>query len=397
MWQWFTANGLGILIWSIAVLVALVITMHRIEDRIEKTAARKESRKRYRRRLLAVRVLIWTCLTFIGLAAAAVVTSRQGIEGMVTQEAVEVWFLEHGVYVLAVASIAYLFYRLARAFIPRVADRWVTGVGRGRHAREERIKRSHTLGSFLTGSATAVIVLVAVLMILSKVGINIAPLLAAAGVVGIAIGFGAQSLIRDMLRGFLILTQNQYNKGDWVQIADPPISGIVEDVNIMRTVLRDVDGIVHSVPNGAISTTSNYTKEWSRVNIDIPVAYGEDLDHVTEVINRVGVELAEDETFGSMITAAPKVLRVNKFGDSGIDLKVLGETKPLMQWEVTGELRKRVKKAFDREGIEIPWPHVKLYFGNSPMGEGLPCPSCSQLNLPGSRFCAHCGASLTPK
>ena len=99
----------------------------------------------------------------------------------------------------------------------------------------------------------------------------------------------------------------------------------------------------------------------------------------------------------TMITAAPKVLRVNKFGDSGIDLKVLGETKPLMQWDVTGELRKRVKKAFDREGIEIPWPHVKLYFGDGPMGKGLPCPSCSRLNLPGSQFCAHCGTSLTSK
>ena len=395
MWQWFTVNGLGILIWSIAVLVALVIIMHRIEDRIEKTAARKRSKKSYHRRLLAVRVLIWICLTFIGLAAAAVVTSRQGIEGMVTQEAVEVWFLEHGVYVLAVASIAYLFYRLARAFIPRIADRWVKGVDKGRHAHEERIKRSHTLGSVLTGSATAVIVLVAVLMILSNVGISITPILAAAGVVGIAIGFGAQSLIRDILRGFLILTQNQYNKGDVVRIAG--ITGLVEDVNIMRTVMRDLDGIVHSIPSGEISTASNYTKEWSRVNIDIPVAYGEDLDHVTEVINRVGAELAEDDTFGPMIRAAPKVLRVNKFGDSGIDLKVLGETKPLMQWEVTGELRKRVKKAFDREGIEIPWPHVKLYFGDGPMGKGLPCLSCSQLNLPGSRFCAHCGASLTPE
>ena len=395
MWQWLTANGLGILIWSIAVLVALVIIMHRIEDRIEKKAARKESGKRYRRRLLAIRVLIWTCSTFIGLAAAAVVTSRQGIEGMVTQEAVEVWFLEHGGYVLAIASIAYLFYRLARAFIPRIADRWVKEVGKGRQAREERIKRSHTLGSVLTGSATAVIVLVAVLMILSKVGISITPILAAAGVVGIAIGFGAQSLIRDILRGFLILTQNQYNKGDVVRIAG--ITGLVEEVTIMRTVMRDLDGIVHSIPSGEISTSSNYTKEWSRVNIDIRVAYGEDLDHVTEVINRVGAELAEDDTFGPMITAAPKVLRVNNFGESGIEIKVLGETKALMQWDVTGELRKRVKKAFDREGIEIPWPHVKLYFGDGPMGKGLPCPSCSKPNLPGGRFCAHCGASLTSK
>ncbi|MDD5590475.1 MAG: mechanosensitive ion channel [Dehalococcoidales bacterium] len=395
MWQWFTANGLEILIWSIVILIALVITMHRIESLVKKTATRKEPAKKYSRWLTAVRVFIWICLVFVGLAAAAVIISRQGVEGMVTQDEVEVWFLKHGVYILAVAAIAYFFYRLARVLIPRMVDHWVKGVGKGRYAKEERTKRSQTLSSFLTGSATAVIVLVAVLMILSRVGINITPLLAAAGVVGIAIGFGAQSMVRDMLRGALILMQNQYNKGDVVRIAG--ITGLVEDVNIMRTVMRDLDGIVHSIPNGEVSTSSNYTKEWSRVNIDIPVAYGEDLDHVTEVINRVGASLAEDDIFGRMITTAPKVLRVSNFGESGIEIKVLGETKPLMQWDVTGELRKRVKKAFDQEGIEIPWPHVKIYFGDSPMGKGLPCPSCSRPNLSGSRFCTHCGASLTVK
>jgi len=393
MWQWFTINGFEILIWSIAVLVALIIAMHRMERGAEKEKERKDSGKKYRTRLFVVRIFIWISLTFIGLSAAAIITSRQGTEGIVTQEEIEAWFLDHGIYVLAVASIAYLFYRLTRIFIPRIADHWVKGVGRGRLAKVERAKRSNTLGSFLSGSITAGIVTVAVLMILSEVGVDITPLLAAAGVAGIAIGFGAQSLIKDVLRGFFILVQNQYNKGDVVRIAG--IVGLVEDVNIMRTVMRDLDGIVHSIPNGEITTSSNYTKEWARVNIDIPVAYGEDLDHVTEVINRVGAELADDETFGPMITSPPKVLRVNNFGDSGIDIKVLGETKPLMQWDVTGELRRRVKKAFDQEGIEIPWPHVKLYFGEGLKTKGLPCPLCSQINAPNSRFCAHCGASLT--
>ncbi|MFO8144019.1 MAG: mechanosensitive ion channel [Dehalococcoidales bacterium] len=393
MWQWFTVNGLGILIGSIAVLVALIVVMHRLENWAEKKASKKESTRKYRRRLLAVRSLIWISLGFIGLAASALITSRQGPEEIITQEGMEAWFFEHGIYVLAVSSIAYLFYRLARTFIPRIAERWVKGVGRGRHARVEREKRSETLSHFLTNSVTATIGLVTALMILSEVGLDITPLLAAAGVVGIAIGFGAQSLIRDILRGFLILTQNQYNKGDVVRIAG--ITGLVEDINIMRTVMRDLDGIVHSIPNGEISSSSNYTKEWSRVNIDIPVAYGEDLDRVSEVINRVGAEMAEDEVYGAMITSAPRVLRVNNFGDSGIDIKVLGETKPMMQWDVTGELRKRVKKAFNREGIEIPWPHVKLYFGDSPISKGINCPNCSQPNPPGSHFCAHCGAGLS--
>jgi len=231
-------------------------------------------------------------------------------------------------------------------------------------------------------------------MILSEVGIDITPLLAGAGVAGIAIGFGAQSLIKDFLSGLFILLEDQYNKGDVVKIAG--IAGLVEEVNLRRTVLRDLDGIVHSVPNGEITTASNYTRDWARVNLDVPVAYGEDLDHVMAVINRVGKELAEDEYFSKLVHTAPQALRVNNFGDSGIDIKILGETKPMMQWEVTGELRKRLKKAFDEAGIEIPWPHVKLYFGEGQTSEYLACKACSHPNLPGSRFCSNCGAALSP-
>jgi len=127
----------------------------------------------------------------------------------------------------------------------------------------------------------------------------------------------------------------------------------------------------------------------------IPVAYGEDLDHVIEVINRVGKELAQDDIFGPMIRQAPQFLRVNDFGSSSIDMKVLGETKPMRQWEVTGELRKRIKKAFDEEGIEIPWPHVKLYFGQDQTNQNLACKACSHPNPPGSKFCSNCGTTLS--
>jgi len=200
-------------------------------------------------------------------------------------------------------------------------------------------------------------------MILSELGVNIGPLLAGAGIAGIAIGFGAQSLVRDVLSGLFIIMENQYGKGDVVRIAD--IAGLVEEVNIRRTILRDLDGIVHVVPNGEIRVASNFTKEYSRVNLNISVAYGEDLDHAMQVINRVGREMAEEEYWAEAILKPPEALRVDNLGDSGIDIKILGETKPIRQWEVMGELRKRLKKAFDEEGIEIPWPHTKIYFGDA--------------------------------
>jgi len=182
--------------------------------------------------------------------------------------------------------------------------------------------------------------------------------------------------------------------GDWVTIAD--IGGLVEEVNLRKTVLRDFDGTVHHVPNGEIRVASNYSRRFARVNLDISVSYGTDLDHAISVINRVGQELAADENWAKMIMSAPRALRVNNLGDSGIDIKILGDVKPMQQWAVMGELRLRLKKAFDEEGIEIPWPHVKLYFGES-RGADLTCKACSHVNLPGSKFCSNCGASLSSR
>jgi len=394
MWEWFITNGVWILI---AVVIGLILFY--FLRRWAFSAMGKVVPKQWQEQLKGTRrVVAWVIIgiggVILALAVAGVIVSRYGVDVTPVLEAVGSWLLGHGVLILIIILLSYLGYRIIKVVMPRIVERFITVRGKGRRAKAELAKRSQTLSGVLTHTIGILIAIVAVFMVLAEVGVNITPLLAGAGVIGIAIGFGAQSLIRDILNGLFILLEDQYNKGDWVRIAS--IDGLVEEVNLRRTVLRDLDGTVHTIPNGEIKTATNYTRDWARVNLNIPVAYGEDLDHVTEVINRVGNELAKDDYFGPKILKAPKVLRVDNFGDSGIDIKILGETKPLMQWEVTGELRKRVKKAFDEEGIEIPWPHVKLYLGQSQASGDLACGACSHINLPGSKFCSNCGASLSP-
>ncbi len=273
------------------------------------------------------------------------------------------WLLEHGVPILVILVASFIAFWVIRTALRRVVAQYVRVRGKGRHSKLWFENRTNTLNAIISSTLGVVIFVVALFMILSMF-FDITPLLAGAGVLGIAIGFGAQSLIKDLLGGLFILLEDQFNKGDVVKIAG--IAGLVEEVNLRRTVLRDLDGIVHIIPNGVISTASNYTRDWARVNLNISVGYGEDLDHVMAVINKVGKKLAEDEYYAKLIKTPPRALRVNNFGDSGIDIKILGDTHPMKQWEVTGELRKRLKKAFDEEGIEIPWPHVKLFYGDSP-------------------------------
>ena len=201
-------------------------------------------------------------------------------------------------------------------------------------------------------------------MILSELKVPIAPILAGFGVAGIAVGFGAQYLIRDLIAGVFILLENQYRVGDVARIAG--VAGLVEEVNLRKTVLRDLDGVVHYVPNGEIRVASNYSRHFARVNLNISVAYGTDLDHAISVINRVCQEMAAEENWSKVIKTVPQVLRVDNLGDSGIEIKILGDTQPIRQWDVMGELRLRLKNAFDKEGIEIPWPHTKVFFGNMP-------------------------------
>jgi small-conductance mechanosensitive channel len=300
------------------------------------------------------------------------------------------WFMDHGIRILIILAVGALLWFFMRRFIRPLLYHAVKRT-RG-ESREGIRKRAETLTSVFVSTGKILIFLIVLLMILAELDVAIAPALATLGVAGVAVGFGAQYLIRDLIAGIFIIWENQYRVDDVVKVSD--VIGMVEEVNLRKTVLRDLDGIVHHVPNGEIRVASNYSRHFARVNLNISVGYGEDLDHAISVINRVCREMAKEKDWRERIMSVPEVLRVDNLGDSGIDIKILGEVKPMEQWNVAGELRLRLKKAFDEEGIEIPWPHLKVYFGETPAAKGLTCKACSTVNLPGSKFCSHCGAKL---
>jgi small conductance mechanosensitive channel len=264
------------------------------------------------------------------------------------------WFAGDGARIIAIIVVAIVIDFALHRIIPHALRVAVERQMKGQEE-EEIEQRVDTLSSVFTGTLRGIIVLAALLTLLPLAGISIGPLLAGVGIIGLAVGFGAQSLVKDIISGLFILLDNEYSKGDVVTLAGT--TGLVEDVGLRRTVMRDLDGVVHYIPNGEIGVASNFTQEYSRINLNVGVSYSEDLDRVMQVIDRVGEELAADPQWGPSILTAPKSLRVDNLGDSGIDIKVTGNTKPIKQWEITGELRKRLKKAFDDEGIEIPFPH----------------------------------------
>jgi moderate conductance mechanosensitive channel len=270
----------------------------------------------------------------------------------VTGDRIGDWLITHGLKIVVIVAVIAVIFVVLRMAVPPVIDATVRRQMTGRHA-EETTKRSATLVNAFLRTAEIALVLIALLMVLPELSVNIGALLAGVGIAGIAIGFGAQALVRDCITGLLILIENQFGIGDIVTVAG--VTGRVEDVNLRRTVLRDLDGVVHSVPNSEIRVASNYTRDWSGVNMSVTVAYDADLDKAAAVIDAVGRELAADKAYKSLITQAPHVERVDAFKDSGISLKVLGVTKPMRQWEVMGELRRRLKKAFDAEKIELRW------------------------------------------
>jgi moderate conductance mechanosensitive channel len=392
LWEWFSAKSIWILMGSALVLALLVYGRPRLLEWTARSVRGERAQRVQRLCDIVIATLDGVIVLLIASAAVAITLTREGPEALITPESIQVWFLSHGLLIFLIAAISYLLYRLMKTAIPGIVESSMSSRGRGRKAREELARRVQTLSGALMTIVGITIAIIASFMILGELGVDVTPLLATAGVAGIAIGLGAQSLIRDMIAGLFILMEDQYNKGDVVKVAG--IAGLVEDVTLKRTVLRDLDGIVHSIPNGEIKTASNYTKEYSRMNLDVPVAYGEDLDRVIEVINRVGQDMAKDPVWGPKLRSAPQSLGVNKFADSAIEIKVLGDTKPMMQWDVTREYRLRIKKAFDQERIEIPWPHVRLYYGQTDANAPVLCPACHHPQTANARYCAHCGTTL---
>jgi small-conductance mechanosensitive channel len=390
----FTADSLWILIVTLVVLILLLISKHQFQNLMKKRA---EAGIHHETLGKNVNLTVWV-IGIIDLAAlagalAAIVISREGVHAMVTPETIQKWALQQGTGILVILLVGIGLWFALERFLPPIVRR---SVAKAKGESKEGIeKRRHTLLVVFMGLGKTIICIAILFLILSELNVQIGPILAGFGIAGIAVGFGAQYFIRDLIAGTLIILENQYRVGDVAKVAD--ITGVVEEINLRKTVLRDLDGIVHHVPNGEIRVASNYTRHFARVNLNVSVAYGTDLDHAISVMNRVGQELFKDANWSSLIRTAPEVLRVDNLGDSGIDIKIWGDVKPLQQWAVTGELRKRIKKAFDEEGIEIPWPHVKLYFGQSQNSPELICPSCAHANLPGSKFCANCGTSLSAR
>ncbi len=237
-------------------------------------------------------------------------------------------------------------------------------IARGKEEGEpptEAAKRVETLTRLVRQVFRLALWLVVGLMILKEFGVNVAPVIAGAGIFGLAVGFGAQNLVRDVISGFFIILENQIRVGDVAKVNGT--GGLVEDINFRTVILRDLSGVVHVFPNGTITTLSNMTKDWSGYVFELGVAYKENTDQVIEVIREVIESIQSDQAFGRHLLETPEIFGVDSFGDSAVIIKGRLKTKPIKQWAVGREFLRRIKHAFDAKGIEIPFPHLSLYSG----------------------------------
>ena len=256
-------------------------------------------------------------------------------------------FVRHQVpRIIAVLIIAFILTRLLKA-IARHLSALSTSTGLPSSMRSQQLR---TLASVIHGIGLLIIAFVASLQILPLLGINMGPLLASAGIAGVAIGFGAQTLVRDFINGFFILVENQYDIGDTIKIAG--VQGSVESMTLRRTVLRDGDGTVHNVPSGQITVVSNLTRDWTQLSVTVSVAYNTDSDRVIKLLQEVGGELASDPTYSEKIVAKPEVPGIEKVSGAEIEYLMLVKTKPGQQDAVRRELRRRIKSCFEKNKIE---------------------------------------------
>jgi moderate conductance mechanosensitive channel len=266
-----------------------------------------------------------------------------------------------GLQIAVIAIVAFVVYQVAKALLhglfKALLDREATeGTAQELSAIEVR-KRLDTLDRLGGNVVRFFVIVIAGLMILTSLGIDIGPAVAGLGVVGIAVGFGTQSLIRDYMNGCLILIENQFSRGDVVTIAG--VTGTVEDFSLRRTTLRDLDGIVHTVPNGQIMVASNRTRTWARINQNVVVAFGTDVENAIDAVNAVGQSMAADPKWKRRILDPPRVDRVESIDSTvGITLKILGTVRAADQWAASGEFRQKLLAAFAEKGIEIPGPRV---------------------------------------
>ena len=268
------------------------------------------------------------------------------------------WIVAHTLNVARVALIvvvAWLAHRILLSLIRRIERLADDG---DPETKSELEKRAFTISRILRQASAVLVWSVTAMLVLGELGVDLKPILAGAGILGLAVGFGAQTLVKDVITGFFILLENQIRVGDFVTTAG--CSGTVEAVNLRTTVLRDIDGQTHIIPNSAITVVTNATRDWSRALLDVAVPYKEDTDRCETILREVGLSIEKDPEFAKKLLGPFEYPGVVKLGDSSVVLRMLAKTQAQEGPTVSRELRRRVKKAFDKAGIEIPYPHVKL-------------------------------------
>ncbi len=263
-------------------------------------------------------------------------------------------FLRSGIRIALIIFLTLIILRMIRVLARKLA-----GLVNQQELDLESTKRAETLGLVIRHSLNVLLVAVAVITVLSELGIEIGPVLAAAGIVGVAVGFGAQSLIKDMINGFFILAQDQIRVGDVVEVAGK--SGLVEKVSLKLTVLRDISGNVHFVPNGAIEIVTNMTKDFSRYLFEIGVTYSQDVDRAVAVIREVDESLRQDPEYRQDIVEPLEILGLDRFADSSVIIRARTTTRPGQQWRIGREFNRRLKQKFDETGISFPFPTRTVY------------------------------------
>lgn len=262
------------------------------------------------------------------------------------------WMINHGPKIIAIIILTWILLKFMNGILAKIIRKTIPR-GSFSSAGEEE-KRENTLIKISQNFFSILIWVVSIVAIMNEFGIPIAPLITGAGILGVAIGFGSQSLVKDVITGLFIIAENQYRIGDYICIGD--YCGTVEDMTLRITKLRHRDGTIHYVPNSQIKIASNKSKDYSKVDFKISVGYDTDIDKLEEIINKVGQDLASEPAYSKFIIDAPKFLRIDNFGDYSINVHITGKVLPKKQYIVTGEMRRRIKKLFEQHGIEIPYP-----------------------------------------
>lgn len=356
--QWVLSDGVWMVLIVIVAAVAIKLVRLVVDVMVSRIERCQEGNIKTEKlapllsrilRVLVVLLSLALMLDIVGVDWAAFLATPVGM-----------WLIGSGLKILLVLAVTAVLVKLVSLVIDHLFSRL------GKHQDEEMIKRSDTLKAVLRSVVNIVLITIALMMILENLGVDIGPIIASAGVFGLAVGFGAQQLVRDVINGFFILMDDQIRVGDVVSIAGQ--GGVVESVNLRLTKLRDLAGNVHFVRNGEITVVTNMTKEFSRYVFDVGIAYRENVDEVIDVLKQIDEEMRQDAVYGADILEPLEILGLDRFDDSAVVVRVRTKTRPIRQWAVGREFNRRMKARFDELGIEIPFPHVTLYMGQDKDG-----------------------------